>query len=197
MAINDWPPVWGPKTIRYLQLGGEDEAERRAHQLWQKALTLCWPLAWQRLVSMQEFLDIFHPHAGQSQALKRLLKESDQVALLAVSLGAKPEERSRELLGEDEIFDGFMIDRMGSYLVEWCMSGLDRELTREMTAQGLSTTHRYSPGYQDFPLEAQEVFVSLARKDIPCLTVRENFSLYPEKSVTALKGIGPILDRKP
>ena len=195
MVIKDWPPAWGPKIARYLQVGGEEEAAGRARRLWQKALTLCRPLAWQRLVSMQDFLDMFHPHAGQSRALKRLLKESDRVALLAVSLGAKPEERSRELLGVDEIFDGFMLDRMGSYLVEWCMSGLDRELTRELAGQGFAVTHRYSPGYQDFPLEAQEVFVRLARENIPFLTVRENLSLYPEKSITALKGIGPVSGR--
>ena len=197
MVIKDWPPAWDPKIARYLQVGGEEESGRRARRLWQNALALCRPTAWQRLVSMQDFLDMFHPHARQSQALKRLLKDCDRVALLAVSLGPKPEELSKELLGADEIFDGFMLDRMGSYLVEWCMSGLDRGLTREMAGQGLAATHRYSPGYQDFPLEAQEVFAGLAGENIPVLTVRENFSLYPEKSITALKGIGPASDREP
>jgi len=191
MSLPAWPPAWDKKIKRYLQLDGEQEAEKRGKELWQQALRLARPRTWHQIITIKEFNDVFKPYAQASQALQRLLVGCDRVALMAVSLGPQVEERSRELLSRHEIFDGFILDRMGSYLAEWCMSSLDRQITEDLDAQGLKTTRRYSPGYQDFSLHAQKAFVDLAAEASTGINLRPDYSLAPEKSVTALKGIAP------
>jgi hypothetical protein len=188
MPLSDWPPAWDNKIKRYLQLDGGDEAEKRSKALWQEALQLAGPCRWQQVTSIEEFLETFKPHAQASQAVGRLLEGCQKVALMAVSLGPQVEERSRDALAQQEVFAGFMLDRMGSYLAEWCISRLDRQVSESLGAQGLHPTRRYSPGYQDFSLEAQKVFVDLAADHIPGFRLTSGNMLLPQKSITAIKG---------
>ena len=111
------------------------------------------------------------------------------MALLVVSLGPQVEGRARELLARREAFAGFMLDRMGSYLAEWCMADLDRQVAERLSAQSCATTRRYSPGYQDFALEAQRAFVDLVGEVIPGLALEPGNLLRPEKSISAIKGV--------
>lgn len=188
MSLPDWPPAWDNKIKRYLQLDGGDEAEKRSKALWQEALVLAEPRAWQQVISIEEFFEAFKPHAQASQAVARVLHGCQKVALMAVSLGPQVEERSRELLARHEVFAGFMLDRVGSYLAEKCMSSLDRRVNESLEAQDLHPTRRYSPGYQDFSLEVQKVFVDLAADTISGLSLTSGNMLLPQKSVTAIKG---------
>jgi hypothetical protein len=191
VSLFDWPPSWDHRIKRYLQLCGQDEAERRAREIWREALDLAQPRYWHDLIAIDAFLLIFEPHARASLALGRLLKGCDRVVLMTVSLGFQVEEKARELLARHEAFAGFMLDRMGSYLAEWCMSNLDRQVTESLGAQGLQTTRRFSPGYKDFSLEAQKVFVELAESAILGLRLGPGNSLAPNKSITAIKGVSP------
>lgn len=191
MVLSAWPPAWDQRVRRYLQLDGEEGAERRGRELWQEALSLAQPRTWHQAMSIDEFHDLFNPYAQASRALGRLLVDSEEVVLMAASLGPRVEERSRELLSRHETFGGFILDRMGSYLAEWCMSALDRQVTEAWGARGSKTTKRYSPGYQDFSLHAQKVFIALAAQAMPGVKLRPDHSLAPEKTVTALKGISP------
>ncbi len=188
MTLPGWPPAWDEKIKRYLQLDGETES--KAEYLWLEALDLAQPSTWRQVISINEFHEIFKPHAQASHSLQRLLKSCGQVALMVVSLGAHLEEQARELLSQREVFGGFMLDRMGSYLAEWCMSSLDCQVAESLGAVGLKTTRRYSPGYQDFSLEAQKVFIELAAEAMSGLRLRPGNLLTPEKSITALKGTG-------
>jgi hypothetical protein len=188
MCLPDWPPPWDHKIKRYLQLDGQGEAEARARVVWQEALSLIKPGSWHGTMTIDEFLRVFEPHARASQALGRLLKGSGRVVLMAVSLGPRLEEKARELLSQRKAFAGFMLDRMGSYLAEGCMSSLDRQVAENLVAEGWQTTRRYSPGYQDFSLEAQKVFVELSSSAMPMLKLGPGNSLVPIKSITALKG---------
>ena len=185
----DWPPAWDHRIKRYLQLGGQDQAETRAQAIWLEALDLAQPECWHDIIPMNEFLQMFAPYAQASQALQRLLEDCGQVALMTVSLGAQIEELAKKLFARHEAFAGFMLDRMGSYLAEWCMSSLDQKLTQSLEARDLRATRRYSPGYKDFSLEAQKVFVELAGHAIPGLKLGPGNLLLPEKSITAVKGV--------
>lgn len=82
-----------------------------------------------------------------------------------------------------------MLDRLGSYLVGRQIRLLDRRVARQAATQGLAVTRRYSPGYQDFSLEAQPVFLALAAAEVPGLHLSPTGLLWPEKSITAIKGL--------
>ena len=88
-----------------------------------------------------------------------------------------------------ESFNGYILDRMGSYLVEKEIEKLDKSISSEAQSFGYTSTRRFSPGYGDFPLEAQQVFVIHIKSKIPWINLTGNGLIIPEKTVTALKGV--------
>lgn len=159
--------------------------------MWKEAHKLLAVQEWSMILPLYDFYNRFHPYAAQSLAISALMVGVQEVCLMVVTLGPGLECRSRKLLAERETFRGQMLDRMGNYLVEREMRKLDSEITKGYRRTGRATTRRYSPGYRDFSIEAQEVFVDLSRQTISCLELLPGFLLRPEKTITALKGARP------
>ena len=185
------------RLLRYLQIASPSLAEKEAGQLWEEAQGLLDVATWQARLEMPDFFQRFHPHAANSTALDRLLAPCRQVCLLMVSLGPRLERRARDYLHQQETFRGYILDRMGSYLVEQRMRGLDRQVSQAAQTRGCGTTRRYSPGYGDFALAANRAFVDLASATFPGLEMSDGGLLRPEKTITALKGLAPHAGGKP
>ena len=65
------------------------------------------------------------------------------------------------------------------------------ELAETYATEGLSLRPRFSPGYGDFPLEAQEsVFKALDCHRKIGLALNDSLLMSPSKSVTAIVGLG-------
>jgi hypothetical protein len=178
-------------VLKYLQVSGHQLAEQQAQALWEEAQGLLDLATWQCRLSAREFWQRFAPHAQASRAVGRLLEGCSQVVLLAASLGGRLEDRARSYAAQGEAFRAYILDRLGSYLVEKQMRGLDRQVRQRAQGEGLVATRRYSPGYQDFPLEAQGVFLELAGPALPGVRLSPSGLLKPEKTITALKGLRP------
>ncbi|MBI5522242.1 MAG: hypothetical protein HY910_06400 [Desulfarculus sp.] len=185
------------RLLRYLQIASPSLAEQEAGQLWDEAQGLVDLATWQDCLDLPDFYRRFHPYAANSAALGRLLAPCRQVRLLVATLGDRLERRARDYLDQQEAFRGYVLDRLGSYLVEQRMRGLDRQVTLAAQVGGCSTTRRYSPGYRDFALDANRVFVELASSGIPGLELGEGGLLRPEKTITALKGLTQHAGDKP
>ena len=177
------------EVLRYLQVPAGSHAAQEAQDLWEEAQALVRVATWQRSLEAAEFFRLFHPHAAASQALGRLLVGCTQVVLMIATLGDQLERRAKDYFAGHETFRGYVLDRLGSYLVEHQMRLLDRRVVRQAAAQGLAATRRYSPGYQDFSLEAQPIFLALAGGDLPDLRLSPAGLLLPEKTITAIKGL--------
>ncbi len=175
--------------LRYLQIPPESRAAREALDLLDEAQNLLRVATWQRGLETTEFHRLFHPHAAASQSLGRLLNGCTQVVLMIATVGEQLERRAKTYLAQHETFRGYVLDRLGSYLVEQQMRLLDRRVTRHASTNGVAATRRYSPGYQDFSLEAQRVFVELAAGEVPGLLLSPSGLLRPEKTITAVKGL--------
>lgn len=176
-------------VLRYLRIQPGTHACDEAQPLWQEALALSHPCTWKKRLGMDEFLDAFAPHAAESADLSRTLTDCYAVVLMATTIGSALETRGREYFSQGRPFAGFMLDRMGSYLVEAEMRGLHASVRAGNAASGLVATRRYSPGYKDFSLEAQAHFMRLIGEALPGLTLSSAFMLTPDKSVTAVCGI--------
>ena len=66
---------------------------------------------------------------------------------------------------------------------------LVKKIVRECEREKSSTTRRYNPGYQDFPLKAQSVFLEMIGSNIPDLNLTPAGLMKPEKTITVLKGV--------
>ena len=144
---------------------------------------------WCRSLSIDEFYDLFHPYARESQSITKLLKHSISVWLMVVSLGYDLEQRSREYLRNNEVFKGYILDRLGSFLVEEETRKIDRKLCCQCKKNSYTITRRFSPGYGDFSIKAQKIFFNLTKDCILGLRISPGCLVSPEKTVTAVKGV--------
>ena len=183
-----WTPEISDTLRRYLKLGNHPKVLARAQAIWQEARTLASDHRWHCRMTRQGFETRFMPFAKASAALQAVLGPCDQVYLMAVSLGGALEKQVRWYMEGRRPFEGFLLDRMGSFMAEAAMQRLDRRLEQHCMDSGERTTRRFSPGYRDFSLAAQQVFIELIGDRLPDLHLAANGQLQPEKSITAIKG---------
>ena len=177
------------KLIKHLQLNDSEPALNEARELWREALSLIDVQTWDMLLDLEDFFTRFHPYGSESAALSKLLSGTHRVWLFAASLGRDLERRSKNYLKSDLPFRGFILDRIGSYIVEEKIKDVDKTIDHSCRVAGWLSTRRYSPGYRDFPLESQEIFLELINGNISDLELTHGFLLRPEKTITALKGV--------
>lgn len=112
-----------------------------------------------------------------------------EVALMAVTLGARSEQELRRLSALDPL-DALLYDAACSSYVEAAADALEDQVVSAALERGLVTNFRFSPGYGDLPLEAQPAIVRALRADVRLgLTVLPTNLLLPTKSVTAVVGL--------
>lgn len=191
MTIIDWQPRLDEKLVSWLQIGDHALAREMLPAIWDEAMELCHPETWVCSLKRETFFRRLSLYAGKSMAVCRLLDSTTEVRLFAATIGEELECRVHVLLQQRESFHGYILDRLGSFLIEDIITHLDDFIEQDCKQKGIVTTRRYSPGYRDFSLEAQHLFVELASEDISCLQLNANHILKPEKSITALKGCGP------
>ena len=189
MNIVENGPSLDRKALIYLQIDDNPPAKAIAQELWATASRLADKSYWIHLLTCDDFFDVFRPYAQESASIRRLLCTAQEVILFAATIGPDIENLSRRLMKKNEVFRGYVLDRIGSYLVEHEIRRLDKRLEVLYEERGWFCTRRFSPGYGDFPLEAQTVLVSLARDEFPVLEVTPAGFILPEKTVTAVKGV--------
>jgi len=105
------------------------------------------------------------------------------VFLMAVTIGKEIDR----MIEESPVDEAMIIDAFGSEAVEGAAESLNRAIERESVHYGLLRFNwRYSPGYGDFPLETNLVFDKILRMNEIGISVMENLSLSPRKSITAI-----------
>lgn len=126
----------------------------------------------------------------QSRSLAKLLLNSNNVVLMASTVGKEVTEViSNEVKKGDAAF-GLILDSVASQTadaaLDWMVQLLDRMLDREGRKL---TRHRYSPGFGDLPLSCQRDIFGALQLDRLNMALTEKFMLIPEKSVIAIAGV--------
>ena len=124
------------------------------------------------------------------------MKEADRAALFVCTAGEVFTEMTRALNAEGEFLEAYVVDAIGSLTVERTMDNIQSELEREMAAQGLRITNRYSPGYCNWPLVGQQALFSAIGEHGTGVTLSSTSLMSPIKSVSGIIGIGPDVRRR-
>lgn len=140
-----------------------------------------------------EFVELGNGAIFQSASLSKLLENSQELVLMAATVGSGIVERiSKEIKSGDAAF-GVVLDAVASETadsaLDWMMNFINRMMMRE--ARRL-TRMRYSPGYGDLPLSCQKIIFDMLELDRLDLNITEKFMLVPEKSVIAIAGVEGI-----
>lgn len=128
----------------------------------------------------------------EGSAISALLHNSDSCVLFCATVGEELEALLRRYSVRD-ISTAAMLDACASSAVESLCNQVEAALRMEYKERGLYLTDRFSPGYGDFPIEAQRNFceeLDTARKIGVCLS--ESGIMIPRKSVTALMGVSNV-----
>ncbi len=126
----------------------------------------------------------------RGEDMRLLLEKSREVVLMAVTLGAGLEHTLMRHEVQN-MADALIMDACASVAVENVCDCFEEDLRRQVEAEGLFLSSRFSPGYGDLPLDTQPrlcAVLNTARRI--GLTVTDNHLMVPRKSVTAVLGIG-------
>lgn len=132
----------------------------------------------------------------QSKALQKSLAGCDRVILFAATVGLTPDRLiarySRLSPARALLMQAIGAERIEALCDAFC------EKMRQEAADGQGISHRFSPGYGDFPLETQrDIFRVLDCPRKIGLTLNDSLLMSPSKSVTAVFGIGPRTENCP
>ncbi len=147
-----------------------------------------------KIISLQEdSVTIETGLSFQSKSLARFLKDCNELALLASTVGREVVERIGFELEQGDAAYGVILDAIASETadagLDWIMDFLNKILSREGK---ITTKNRYSPGYGDLDLSYQKAIFDLLDLSKLDLKLTEKQMLIPEKSVIAIAGIERI-----
>ena len=124
-----------------------------------------------------------------SQAVAKLFKNSFKGYGFLVTVGAGISEKIETCMTEKNIFDAVVFDACGSVGVE-IMAGYTYETISEIeTGNGNKVTKRFSPGYLDWDISAQEYFLHWLGAESIDVGLTDSYQMMPEKSVSAILGV--------
>lgn len=124
-----------------------------------------------------------------STKVAHTLKKCPTAIVFAVTLGQKVDTLIEETQ-EKSVHKGMVLDRAASIAAEQTVETLHRQV-KSWCAPHMDATHRYSPGYCDWPLDDQRRITSLLPLHACGIRVETTSLLHPRKSVTGVIGIGP------
>ncbi|MBR8534024.1 hypothetical protein KDU71_00500 [Carboxylicivirga sediminis] len=118
------------------------------------------------------------------------LSNSEQVAFFVCTAGNEISERVNELNAKGDWLEAYLVDVMGSVMVETAMDKLQAIIENECVANGLRITNRYSPGYSGWNVKEQALLFSFFPEKFCGITLSDSCLMHPVKSVSGFIGIG-------
>ncbi|MDR2936719.1 MAG: hypothetical protein LBU80_05190 [Rikenellaceae bacterium] len=125
------------------------------------------------------------------------LRGSERIALFVCTAGEGFSEWRARYEAQFDYLGGFVVDTLGSMVVERAMDRIQDMLERRVTESHEKISNRYSPGYCNWPLADQQVLFGLLPANECGIALTESSLMLPIKSVSGLIGIGPRIERRP
>lgn len=125
------------------------------------------------------------------------LAKASGLAVFLCTAGKGIEDLSRELMSGGDPFTGFVADCMGSLVVEAAIDRIHDTLEKQVAAQGLKITNRYSPGYCEWHVSEQQKLFRLLPQGYCGVALTDTSLMRPIKSVSGFIGVGPLVRRAP
>lgn len=122
--------------------------------------------------------------------IAHFLKHMTAVAIFVCTAGNEISERAEELTLQGELVEGYLVDLLGSVIVEKAMDKMQDLLKEELEKEGLKMSNRYSPGYCAWSVKEQEQLFSFFPKDFCHVVLSDSCLMSPIKTVSGMIAIG-------
>ena len=180
MTIDD------KQICRYLKLYGRAPGEALEARI--KAMREAAEAAFRPARIWRRFDDLSVVGVEGSASLSKHLSGCHAVYLVCTTIGAMFDALQRRTSATSPS-DAFVLQAIGAAAIEAWTDETELEIRRELR-EGETLVSRYSPGYGDYPLEAQRRLFALldAPKKIG-VSLTDNLLMAPSKSVSAVIGV--------
>jgi hypothetical protein len=128
--------------------------------------------------------------------VSNLIRKAEKAALFVCTAGEGVSKWSKELMSEGDLMKGYVVDVVGSEIVDKAMDKIQNILESDMKKNGLGITDRYSPGYCDWQVSEQHKLFSFFPDNFCNIRLSETSLMYPIKSVSGIIGIGKNAEKK-
>jgi len=120
----------------------------------------------------------------------RFFKHMTEAALFVCSAGKEVSERAEQLSQQGELVEGYLLDVLGSVMVEKAMDKVQGFLQDEMKKEDLRISNRYSPGYCDWDVKEQQQLFAFFPDNFCQVTLSDSSLMTPVKTVSGMIAIG-------
>lgn len=124
------------------------------------------------------------------------LKDSETIGFLVATIGSAIGDWYQSLMSQNEILNGYLVDKIASELVEMIGDKTETKLKEILQPLELKTTNRYSPGYCGWNVSDQQKLFSLLPQNFCDVSLNKNSMILPIKSISAVIGIGKNVEKK-
>jgi hypothetical protein len=122
--------------------------------------------------------------------ISRHLQKSSRIALFVCTAGPEITQMAAEYNRKGNTIHAYLVDTLGTIIVERAMDLIHDHLKSMMKAYGFSITNRYSPGYCGWDIREQQKLFSILPQDFCGVHLSESMMMNPIKSVCGMIGIG-------
>ncbi len=118
------------------------------------------------------------------------VKKAEKMAIFACTSGPGISDWSKKLMAEGDPAAGYIVDLVGSEIVESATDRIHASLSAIVTASGCRISNRYSPGYCGWNVSEQHQLFSLLPDNFCGIQLSDSALMKPIKSVSGIIGIG-------
>lgn len=178
------------EILLYLGYRGQEisaQLEEQIRHCEKEVVEAAWPrLIWRRIPTDSA---VFSALALEGEDIRELLSGCREAVLMAVTLG-QGIDRLLVRSSVSDMADAVIMDACASTAIENVADHFEQDLRREVEAEGLYLTDRFSPGYGDLPLSAQRQLCAVLDTERKIgLSLSASMLMIPGKSVSAVLGI--------
>jgi hypothetical protein len=130
------------------------------------------------------------------KALSSCMKNAHHVYVFLVTIGSPLENEASRLMENDDSLSGYLLDRVGSFVVESMADVLGARILKEDGEKDKSASMPFSPGYCDWHIEEQVKLDKILDFSRIGVHLTESCMMAPRKSISGLIGIGAKLSFK-
>jgi len=138
-----------------------------------------------KMTSVVESFEIDRIGVIESEFLAELFRDAIALGVSVVTLHGYEEVDE----AEDNMFRKLLLDSWGTAFVECGNQWMMEEIERELLTESLYTTHSFSPGQNDIPLQAQQTLFQLLSPEEIGVTLSDKLMMHPKKSISGFFGI--------
>lgn len=128
--------------------------------------------------------------------ISRPLREMEQAAIFAATIGAQFDRRAKETFTQDDPLKGYILDIIGSEMAEGTADWLENKIKTAAQLQGKQCSNRYSPGYCGWDVGEQHKLFSFLPENFCGIRLTDSALMTPHKSLSGIIGIGKEIKRQ-